>query len=90
MKYLLEFESFTGWGKPSLTSVFRFLVCLPVQHDHEIFPAIIQLRCYYVMFAASEYLFKCLALMSIGAALSQGVFQKGSRILDFRVLFDWE
>ena len=26
----------------------------------------------------------------VGAALSRGVFQKGSRILDFRVSFDWE
>ena len=29
-------------------------------------------------------------LPDIGAALSRGVFQKGSRILDFRVSFDWE
>ena len=26
----------------------------------------------------------------IGAALSRGVFQKGSRILDLGVSFDWE
>ena len=26
----------------------------------------------------------------LGAAQSRGVFQKGSRILDFRVSFDWE
>ena len=39
-----------------------------------------------------DIVLQCLshADLVVGAALSWGVFQKGSRILDVRVSFDWE